>query len=103
MTTNGIVLGMKLPKLKECGLNLLNISLDTLVLAKFELMTRRKGHDRVLLSINTAAEFGFDPVKVCSLSWEMYPLLLLKPLCFVFFFFPTYYVTGKIIMCAIFL
>lgn len=69
MTTNGIVLGKKLPKLKECGLNSINISLDTLVPAKFELMTRRKGHDRVLTSINTAIELGFNPVKVCGLFW----------------------------------
>ncbi|KAL0411086.1 UNVERIFIED_CONTAM: GTP 3',8-cyclase, mitochondrial [Sesamum latifolium] len=31
MTTNGITLANKLPRLKECGLSLLNISLDTLV------------------------------------------------------------------------
>lgn len=86
MTTNGIVLGKKLPKLKECGLNSINISLDTLVPAKFELMTRRKGHDRVLESINTAVELGFDPVKVCSIFWGMYFLLFFKPLCFGFFF-----------------
>jgi len=77
MTTNGIVLGKKLPKLKQCGLNSLNISLDTLVPAKFELMTRRKGHDRVLESINTAIELGFNPVKV----W----LILEHAFCFLFF------------------
>ncbi|KAK9157181.1 hypothetical protein Scep_003755 [Stephania cephalantha] len=65
MTTNGITLWKKLPKLKECGLNLVNISLDTLVPAKFEFMTRRKGHDRVMESINTAVDLGYNPVKVC--------------------------------------
>ncbi|CAI9103240.1 OLC1v1001691C3 [Oldenlandia corymbosa var. corymbosa] len=64
MTTNGITLGRKLPKLKECGLNLLNISLDTLVPAKFEFMTRRKGHERVMESINSAVDLGYNPVKV---------------------------------------
>ncbi|KAM7472437.1 hypothetical protein LguiA_010620 [Lonicera macranthoides] len=64
MTTNGITLSRKLPKLKECGLSLLNISLDTLVPAKFEFMTRRKGHERVMDSINTAVELGYNPVKV---------------------------------------
>ncbi|OAY77970.1 Cyclic pyranopterin monophosphate synthase, mitochondrial, partial [Ananas comosus] len=64
MTTNGIVLAKKLPKLKECGLSAINISLDTLVPAKFEFMTRRKGHARVLESINTAIELGYNPVKV---------------------------------------
>lgn len=64
MTTNGIVLSKKLPKLKECGLNALNISLDTLVPAKFEFMTRRKGHSKVLESIDAAVELGYSPVKV---------------------------------------
>lgn len=68
MTTNGIVLARKLPKLKECGLTSLNISLDTLVPAKFELMTRRKGHEKVLESINAAVDLGFNPVKVCRLQ-----------------------------------
>lgn len=65
MTTNGIVLANKLLRLKECGLNLLNISLDTLVPAKFEFMTRRKGHERVMKSIDAAVELGYSPVKVC--------------------------------------
>lgn len=64
MTTNGIVLANKLPRLKECGLNFLNISLDTLVPAKFEFMTRRKGHERVMKSIDAAIELGYSPVKV---------------------------------------
>lgn len=64
MTTNGITLARKLPKLKECGLTSLNISLDTLVPAKFEFMTRRKGHERVMESINAAIDLGYNPVKV---------------------------------------
>lgn len=64
MTTNGLTLARKLPKLKESGLNLLNISLDTLVPAKFEFMTRRKGHERVMESIYTAVDLGYNPVKV---------------------------------------
>ncbi|KAH9613304.1 hypothetical protein KSS87_012387 [Heliosperma pusillum] len=64
MTTNGITLARKLPKLKECGLTSLNISLDTLVPAKFEFMTRRKGHQKVMDSINAAVDLGYNPVKV---------------------------------------
>ncbi|KAI3867996.1 hypothetical protein MKX03_035212 [Papaver bracteatum] len=64
ITTNGINLARKLPKLKECGLTAVNISLDTLVPAKFEFMTRRKGFLKVLESINTAADLGYNPVKV---------------------------------------
>ncbi|KAG5117875.1 hypothetical protein AAZX31_15G250700 [Glycine max] len=64
MTTNGIALARKLPKLKECGLNSVNISLDTLVPAKFEFMTRRKGHEKVMDAINASIDLGFNPVKV---------------------------------------
>lgn len=64
ITTNGISLARKLPRLKECGLTSLNISLDTLVPAKFEFMTRRKGHHRVIESINAAVDLGYNPVKV---------------------------------------
>ncbi|XP_052727182.1 GTP 3',8-cyclase, mitochondrial-like isoform X1 [Vigna angularis] len=64
MTTNGIALTRKLPRLKDCGLTSLNISLDTLVPAKFEFMTRRKGHEKVMNSINAAIDLGFNPVKV---------------------------------------
>lgn len=64
MTTNGIVLSKKLPRLKDCGVNAINISLDTLVPAKFEFMTRRKGHEKVMESINAAVELGYNPVKV---------------------------------------
>ncbi|KAK6928922.1 Molybdenum cofactor synthesis C-terminal, partial [Dillenia turbinata] len=64
MTSNGIVLARNLPKLKECGLTSINISLDTLVPAKFEFLTRRKGHERVMESIYAAIGLGYNPVKV---------------------------------------
>ncbi len=47
ITTNGILLKTKLPALKEAGLDGLNISLDTLVPAKFEFLTRRPGWQKV--------------------------------------------------------
>lgn len=68
MTTNGVTLARKLPKLKDFGLNSINISLDTLVPAKFEFLTRRKGHEKVLESINAAVGLGYNPVKVCIFS-----------------------------------
>lgn len=64
ITTNGLTLARKLPKLKTCGLTTVNISLDTLVPAKFEFMTRRRGHEKVMESINAAVDLGYDPVKV---------------------------------------
>jgi molybdenum cofactor biosynthesis enzyme MoaA len=48
MTTNGIVLSRKLPALVRSGLSAVNISLDTMNPHKFQIITRRKGHDRVL-------------------------------------------------------
>ncbi|KAE8673645.1 Molybdenum cofactor biosynthesis protein 1 [Hibiscus syriacus] len=64
ITTNGITLARKLPLLKQCGVTNLNISLDTLVPSKFEFMTRRKGHHKVIESINAAIDLGYNPVKV---------------------------------------
>ena len=43
MTTNGVTLSHKIAALKAAGLAGVNISLDTLVPAKFEFITRRKG------------------------------------------------------------
>ncbi|XP_022097972.1 molybdenum cofactor biosynthesis protein 1-like isoform X2 [Acanthaster planci] len=64
MTTNGVALHRKLPKLRESGLNLLNISLDTLVPAKFEFITRRRGFNQVWKGLETAIDLGYDPVKI---------------------------------------
>jgi molybdenum cofactor biosynthesis enzyme MoaA len=64
MTTNGIALHRKLDRLKECGLNALNISLDTLDPLQFQLMTRRQGLDAVLKSLDKAVALNFDAVKL---------------------------------------
>ncbi|NWH56020.1 MOCS1 protein, partial [Geococcyx californianus] len=64
ITTNGINLTRLLPRLKEAGLNAINISLDTLVPAKFEFIVRRKGFHKVMEGIHKATELGYHPVKV---------------------------------------
>ncbi|XP_077476470.1 molybdenum cofactor biosynthesis protein 1 isoform X2 [Stigmatopora argus] len=64
VTTNGVNLARLLPRLKEAGLDLINISLDSLVPAKFEFIVRRKGFHKVMESIDRAIEMGYDPVKV---------------------------------------
>ena len=61
ITTNGLLLTRKLPQLKDSGLDLLNISLDTLVPAKFEFLTRRKGLEKVLQGIDLAIDLGYKP------------------------------------------
>eukprot|EP00889_Picochlorum_renovo_P007927 jgi/Picre1/34957/NNA_002423.t1 len=52
ITSNGITLAKSLEELKNAGLSLLNLSLDTLRADRFEHMTRRKGHARVLKTID---------------------------------------------------
>ncbi|XP_020855210.1 molybdenum cofactor biosynthesis protein 1 isoform X4 [Phascolarctos cinereus] len=64
ITTNGINLARLLPRLQGAGLNAINISLDSLVPAKFEFIARRKGFHKVMEGIHKAIELGFDPVKV---------------------------------------
>lgn len=64
ITSNGLILARSLEKLKKSGLSLINLSLDTLKPARFERMTRRTGHQRVLESIEKALDLGYDPVKL---------------------------------------
>lgn len=64
MTTNGLTLSRQLPALKNAGLDVVNISLDTLKESEFEHFTRRKGWTRVMKAIETAVDLGYDPVKV---------------------------------------
>ncbi|CAI5980675.1 unnamed protein product [Closterium sp. NIES-65] len=64
LTSNGILLPAKLPALREAGLTHLNVSLDTLVEPRFELLTRRKGHARVLKAMDMSLDLGFKPLKL---------------------------------------
>lgn len=64
ITTNGLLLPKKLQRLHQAGVNLLNISLDTLDPARFERITRRNGFERVLDAIDLALRLGDVPVKV---------------------------------------
>lgn len=66
ISTNGITLAKKLPALKAAGLDLINVSLDTLIPAKFEFITRRKGWNKVMEGIDTALEMGYHPLKVIA-------------------------------------
>ncbi|XP_068088824.1 molybdenum cofactor biosynthesis protein 1 isoform X2 [Hyperolius riggenbachi] len=64
LTTNGINLARQLPRLKEAGLDVVNVSLDTLVPAKFEFIVRRRGFHKVMEGISRAVDLGYNPVKV---------------------------------------
>ncbi|KAI4458268.1 molybdopterin cofactor synthesis protein a [Holotrichia oblita] len=64
MTTNGIVLTRQLVALQRAGLDILNISLDTLKPDRYEKITRRKGFDKVMMGIDLALQLGYSPVKI---------------------------------------
>lgn len=52
ITSNGVALRSKLDKMAEAGLTGVNLSLDTLEPGMFEIMTRRKGFDKVTATLN---------------------------------------------------
>jgi len=57
ITTNGVRLSKFLPNLRKAGLRQINLSLDTLVSAKWPLLTRRpkSWHERVLKTLSEVA------------------------------------------------
>ncbi|EPE30033.1 Radical SAM enzyme [Glarea lozoyensis ATCC 20868] len=58
ITTNGISLHRKLDSMAEAGLTGVNLSLDTLDPWQFQIMTRRKGFEAVMKSINRILEMN---------------------------------------------
>ena len=58
ITTNGIALHRKLDSMVEAGLTGVNLSLDTLDPFQFQIMTRRKGFEAVMNSINRILEMN---------------------------------------------
>ncbi|KAL1963901.1 hypothetical protein VTN77DRAFT_7707 [Rasamsonia byssochlamydoides] len=58
LTTNGISLHRKLDAMAEAGLTGVNLSLDTLDPFQFQIMTRRKGLDAVMKSIDRILEMN---------------------------------------------
>lgn len=60
ITTNGVLLDKYIDLFKKCGVNDINISLDTLNKNKFEKITRRDYFDRVLQNIDLYELNGFN-------------------------------------------
>ena len=58
LTTNGIALYRKLDSMVEAGLTGVNLSLDTLDPFQFQIMTRRKGFEAVMKSIERILEMN---------------------------------------------
>lgn len=64
MTSNGIALKRKLPQFVDAGLDTLNVSLDTMDPHLFEIMTRRRGFNKVTGAIDEAVRLGIPHVKI---------------------------------------
>jgi cyclic pyranopterin phosphate synthase len=64
ITTNGLLLNRLGSQLKTAGVKRLNISLDTLDSNRFERITKRAGHGKVVQGIAHALNLGFDKVKI---------------------------------------
>lgn len=58
LTTNGLLLHRKLDEMVEAGLTGVNISLDTLDPFQFELLTRRRGFNAVMKSIERVKQLN---------------------------------------------
>ncbi|CZR58377.1 probable molybdenum cofactor biosynthesis protein 1 B [Phialocephala subalpina] len=58
LTTNGVTLHRKLDGMVEAGLTGVNLSLDTLDPWQFQIMTRRKGFEAVMKSMNRILEMN---------------------------------------------
>lgn len=65
ITTNGIMLTRLLVPMQRAGLNAINISLDTMIPKKYEVITRRRGMERVLAGIDLAIQLGYKPKVNC--------------------------------------
>lgn len=64
MTTNAVLLGEKVERLKASGLNALNISLDSLSSERFKQITLRDDHAQVMAAIAAVERANFDTVKI---------------------------------------
>lgn len=64
LTTNGILLKKLAKKLKEAGLNRINVSLDTLDPSLFKQITGGGDLNTVLEGIEFAKKIGFDSIKI---------------------------------------
>lgn len=64
ITTNGILLNRLGLGLKQAGINRLNVSLDTLDSGRFEQITKRAGHGKVVSGIANCLNLGFHKIKI---------------------------------------
>ncbi|AKK73972.1 molybdenum cofactor biosynthesis protein MoaA [Chryseobacterium gallinarum] len=82
LTTNGLLTEPYIPQLKKCGIRSVNLSLDTLDEERFFTITRRKGFDKVMKTLDSLLRHGIR-VKINAVVMEkqniedIIPLVLL--------------------------
>jgi len=64
LTTNGVLLEQYASALKDCGIQRLNVSMDTLKRERYAHITRRDYFDQVWRGIREAERLGFYPLKL---------------------------------------
>ncbi|RMF93076.1 MAG: GTP 3',8-cyclase MoaA, partial [Nitrospinota bacterium] len=64
MTTNGILLAEQAQALYEAGLHRVTVSLDTLKPERFQALTKRNAHQKVLEGIEAVRQVGFRGLKI---------------------------------------
>lgn len=64
LSTNGVQLKKQAPALKQAGVKRINVSLDSLQLARFAAITGGGKLDKVLAGLAVASEAGLHPVKI---------------------------------------
>lgn len=64
ITTNGVLLADRVDSLRAAGLRRVTISLDTLHPARFEALSRRRSHAKVIDGIRAVAAAGFTNTKI---------------------------------------
>ncbi len=72
LTTNGVMLGQYLDRIKAAGVNRLNISLDTLKPEKYRQITGRDNFQQVVEAIHGARKLGFSPIKINVVALKGY-------------------------------
>jgi cyclic pyranopterin phosphate synthase len=68
LTTNGILLADQVQSLYDAGLHRVTISLDTLKPDRFQRLTRRDSHGKVLEGIEAAASFNVKGLKIDTVA-----------------------------------
>ena len=72
LTTNGVLLAEQTQALYDAGLHRVTVSLDTLDPGRFQALTRRDTHAKVLAGIDTTVQVGFTGLKIDTVVMRGY-------------------------------